>query len=144
MRNAKGVTHFHVKWVGYEAKHNTWEPIENLASCEDMIAEFKEREKTRIAQLEAAAMAKHAEKQEAAAASAAKAADDAAAARVAAQAQAATSPAAAAAAAAADDEASAALKNRYDLCVHSGYRGYPRPWISWILWISLREVLYTP
>ena len=110
-RSAKGVTHFHVKWVGYDAKHNTWEPIENLASCEDMIAEFKEREKTRIAQLEAAAMAKHTEKQEAAAAAAAKAADDAAAARVAAQAQAATSPAAAAAAAAADDEASAALKN---------------------------------
>ena len=39
-RGAKGVTQFHVKWVGYDAKHNTWEPIENLASCEGMIAEF--------------------------------------------------------------------------------------------------------
>ena len=62
-RGAKGVTQFHVKWVGYDAKHNTWEPIENLASCEGMIAEFKEREKTRNAQLEAAAVAKHTEKQ---------------------------------------------------------------------------------
>ena len=27
-RTAKGVTQFQVKWVGYESKHNTWEPIE--------------------------------------------------------------------------------------------------------------------
>ena len=33
-------------------KDNTWEPIENLAGCEDMIAEFQERDATRIAQLE--------------------------------------------------------------------------------------------
>jgi hypothetical protein len=39
-RGAQGVTQFHVKWVGYDAKHNTWEPIKNLASCEGMIAEF--------------------------------------------------------------------------------------------------------
>ena len=26
----------------------------------------------------------------------------------------------------------------------SGYRGYPRPWISWISWIPLRAVLCPP
>ena len=66
-RLSKGVTTFNVKWVGWADKDNTWEPIEHLAGCEDMIAEFKEREKTRIAQLEAVAQAKHAEKAAAAA-----------------------------------------------------------------------------
>lgn len=71
-RMAKGgISQFNVKWVGYDAKHNTWEPIENLAGCEDMIAEFKEREKTRIAQLEAAALVKRQEKEAAAAKAAA-------------------------------------------------------------------------
>ena len=51
-RLARGTTKYQVKWANYETKHNTWEPIEQLAGCEDMIAEFKEREKTRIAQLE--------------------------------------------------------------------------------------------
>jgi len=64
---------------------------ENLAGCEEFIAEFKEREKTRIAQLEAAAAAKHREKEEAAANAAAEAAQVAAAARVAAQGEAAES-----------------------------------------------------
>ena len=81
-RLSKGVTQFNVKWVGWADKDNTWEPIEHLAGCEDMIAEFKEREKTRIAQLVAAAQAKHAEKAAAAAEAAASAANSAAAARV--------------------------------------------------------------
>ena len=58
-RLAKGVTQFCVTWAGYDTKDNTWEPIENLAGCESFIADFKEREKTRIAQLEAAAEQKH-------------------------------------------------------------------------------------
>ncbi|KAL1506979.1 hypothetical protein AB1Y20_007843 [Prymnesium parvum] len=73
-RLAKGVSQFLVKWVGYESKDNTWEPIENLAGCEDIIADFKEREKTRVAQLEAAAEATRQDKQAAAAAAAAAAA----------------------------------------------------------------------
>ena len=48
-------------------KHNTWEPLENLAGCEDMIADFNEREKQRLAELDAAATAKRAEQQSAAA-----------------------------------------------------------------------------
>ena len=73
-RLSRGITQFNVKWVGWADKDNTWEPIEHLAGCEDMIAEFKEREKTRIAQLEANAQAKQAEKAEAAAEAAASAA----------------------------------------------------------------------
>ena len=54
-RRAKGdVTQWKVKWVGWENKHNTWEPIEHLAGCDKLIAEFQEREKTRIAQIEEA------------------------------------------------------------------------------------------
>ncbi|KAL1515139.1 hypothetical protein AB1Y20_004200 [Prymnesium parvum] len=85
-RLAKGVTQYLVKWKGYEIKDSTWEPIEHLAGCEDMIAEFVERESTRIAQLEAVAAAKRIEKEAQLASVAAKAAEDAAAARIAASA----------------------------------------------------------
>ena len=84
-RLCRGTRQWLVKWTGYEAKHNTWEPLENLAGCEDLIADFNEREKTRIAQLEAAAEATRNEKQDAAAKAAADAAAEAAAVRVAAQ-----------------------------------------------------------
>lgn len=72
-----GVTKYLVKWAGFETKHNTWEPLEHLAGCEDMIVEFNEREKQRVAELDAVAEAKRIEKQ---AATAKKAAEDAAAA----------------------------------------------------------------
>jgi len=85
-RLEKGVTKFQVKWVGWETKDNTWEPIEHLAGCEDMIAEFNECEKTRIQQLERVAEEKHRQKQEAAEAAAVAAAEQAAAACVAARA----------------------------------------------------------
>ena len=68
-RLAKGVTQYQVMWVGWESKHNTFfgrpiaEPIENLAGCEDMIAEMKERKQQLDAELEAAAEAKKAEQQ---------------------------------------------------------------------------------
>eukprot|EP00966_Prymnesium_polylepis_P106687 2469678-Prymnesium_polylepis.2 len=84
-RLSKGVTQFQVKWANFEAKHNTWEPIENLAGCEDLIADYKERKKQKDAELESAAQAKKVEQQEAAAAEAAKTAAAAAAARVAQQ-----------------------------------------------------------
>jgi len=46
-KNASGqsVTQWLVRWVGWTAKDDTWEPIEHLAGCEDMIAEFKARKK---------------------------------------------------------------------------------------------------
>ena len=84
-RTAKGgVTQYQIKWVGWESKHNTWEPLENLAGCEDMIADFKEREKQRHAELDAEAEAKRIQKQEAFAKQAAENAVAAAADRVAA------------------------------------------------------------
>ena len=33
-RLAKGVTQYQVKWAGYNAKHNTWEPIEHAEEDE--------------------------------------------------------------------------------------------------------------
>eukprot|EP00966_Prymnesium_polylepis_P187844 4354834-Prymnesium_polylepis.1 len=60
-RLAKGVTQYQVKWAGWDAKHNTsstWEPLEHLAGCEDLIADMKERKKQKDAELEAAAQAK--------------------------------------------------------------------------------------
>ena len=32
------MTQYQMKWVGYDSKHNIWEPIQHLAGCEDMIA----------------------------------------------------------------------------------------------------------
>ena len=49
-------TQYEVKWKGYEKKHNTYEPLSNLAGCEDMVAEYKERKRQRDAELEAPRM----------------------------------------------------------------------------------------
>ena len=46
-------TQFCVKWKGYDAKQNTYEPIEHLAGCEDMIAEYYEEKKQKDAEMEA-------------------------------------------------------------------------------------------
>ena len=35
-----GESQWQVKWKGYDSKDNTWEPIGNLAGCEDMIADL--------------------------------------------------------------------------------------------------------
>lgn len=45
MRVAKGITQWQVKWKGYDTRANTWEPIEHLAGCEDMIAAFTEKKR---------------------------------------------------------------------------------------------------
>lgn len=62
-RLAKGVTQYQVKWAGYGERSNTWEPIENLAGCEDLIVEFKEREKIRQQKLDEEAAQKRAQKE---------------------------------------------------------------------------------
>ncbi|TQV96919.1 chromo (CHRromatin organization MOdifier) domain-containing protein [Cordyceps javanica] len=36
---------YQVKWKGWGAKHNTWEPKKNLVSCQDLIEEFKVRQR---------------------------------------------------------------------------------------------------
>ena len=48
-RRQAGKTQYLIKWEGYDESDNTWEPIENLAGCEDRIADFNEREKQRVA-----------------------------------------------------------------------------------------------
>lgn len=32
---------FQVKWVGYESALNTWQPERNLASCQDLVEQYK-------------------------------------------------------------------------------------------------------
>ncbi|KAL3928488.1 MAG: hypothetical protein SGPRY_002367 [Prymnesium sp.] len=46
-----GITQFLVKWVGYEHKHNAWEPVEHLL---DEAAEAKRIEKAEEAAKKAA------------------------------------------------------------------------------------------
>jgi len=43
-----------VKWEGYSAKDNTWEPRKNLQGCEALIADYME-DKARAAQTTKAA-----------------------------------------------------------------------------------------
>lgn len=41
-----GEVHYEVKWLGYSSKENTWEPIENLDACHEMIKEFEKSQRT--------------------------------------------------------------------------------------------------
>lgn len=41
-----------VKWEGYDAFHNSWEPSKNLsATCQEVIEEYEESKKGKISQL---------------------------------------------------------------------------------------------
>ncbi|KAK3025051.1 hypothetical protein RJ639_044802 [Escallonia herrerae] len=42
-RVRKGQTQYLIKWRGWPETANTWEPVENLASCSDIIEAFDER-----------------------------------------------------------------------------------------------------
>ncbi|KAI3878991.1 hypothetical protein MKW92_021214 [Papaver armeniacum] len=42
-RVSKGQTQYLIKWLGWPESHNTWEPIENLQACLDIVAAFEER-----------------------------------------------------------------------------------------------------
>ena len=39
---SKGKTQYLVKWVGYSMNESTWEPIEHLFGCPDLIEAFEE------------------------------------------------------------------------------------------------------
>ncbi|XP_071112660.1 M-phase phosphoprotein 8-like isoform X2 [Haliotis cracherodii] len=41
-KNANGVKVYKVRWKGYSKAFDTWEPVENLESCLDMVEEFEE------------------------------------------------------------------------------------------------------
>ncbi|XP_037041398.1 histone-lysine N-methyltransferase Su(var)3-9-like isoform X2 [Bradysia coprophila] len=34
------IAHFHIKWKGYSASENTWEPLSNLSNCAALITKF--------------------------------------------------------------------------------------------------------
>jgi hypothetical protein len=34
---------FLVKWVGYPASESTWEPVDALAGCDELVAEFRRK-----------------------------------------------------------------------------------------------------
>lgn len=40
-KQEQGVSKYKVKWVGYDDKDNTWEPLVNLKGCEDLIADYE-------------------------------------------------------------------------------------------------------
>lgn len=31
---------FHIKWLGWSAQHNTWEPIRHLKHCQTLVREY--------------------------------------------------------------------------------------------------------
>ena len=64
MGGGKYETQWEVKWKDWDKKHNTYKPIKNLAGCEDMIAEYKERKRQRESELEAEEREKKRQKQE--------------------------------------------------------------------------------
>ena len=47
------INQFLVKWKGFAAKQNTWEPLAHLAGVEDMVAEFYSWQKQQSAEAEA-------------------------------------------------------------------------------------------
>ena len=61
-RMVNGKTQFLVKWVGYDERDNTWEPVTNLAGVTDMIAEYLEAKEKADAEHLAAIRARKAEK----------------------------------------------------------------------------------
>ena len=57
-----GQPYFFVKWRGYEDKHSTWEPLENLAGSEDIIAQFRSKQEAQNQKAVAAEATRLAEK----------------------------------------------------------------------------------
>ena len=52
-KNGNMIDQFFVKWKGYDAKQSTWEPLDHLAGCEELIANHYEKQKQRNAEIAA-------------------------------------------------------------------------------------------
>ena len=46
-REVRRKTQYLIKWKGYGNKHNVWYNVDNLQNAPDLVAEYKERERTR-------------------------------------------------------------------------------------------------
>ena len=58
MRFSKGVRENLVRWEGYAAAHDTWEPIENLVGCAQQIREYEQQREAAQARLAQAQVGK--------------------------------------------------------------------------------------
>jgi hypothetical protein len=43
----RGVQCYRIKWEGYPSSANTWEPIDNLKTCRDLVEEYHREEECR-------------------------------------------------------------------------------------------------
>jgi hypothetical protein len=49
MREENGVVTYLIKWRGFNAKHNSWEPEGNLIGCDLLVEEFKRAQRQKQA-----------------------------------------------------------------------------------------------
>ena len=63
-KNGNMIDQFFVKWKGYDAKQSTWEPLDHLAGCEELIANHYEKQKQRNAEIAADDEERRQERQE--------------------------------------------------------------------------------
>lgn len=49
--DSRGFAKYLVKWEGYPASQNSWEPLENLVACDKRIEEFEMRRATKLARM---------------------------------------------------------------------------------------------
>jgi len=43
----KGVRYYRIKWEGYPSSENTWEPVDVLGKCQDLVKEYHRNDECR-------------------------------------------------------------------------------------------------